>query len=56
MPLGEGTAIRYLGDASIRVRGLASGRSYEFSEVQAVQNVDTRDASSLLSTRFFRRA
>jgi hypothetical protein len=38
------------------VRGLASGRSYEFTVAQAVQSVDARDAASLLSTRFFRRA
>ena len=56
IPAGDGMAILYLGDAPIRVRGLATGRSYEFSGVQLIQNVDSRDASSLLSTRFFRRA
>ena len=49
-------SVRYLDDSPIRVRGLVSGTSYEFSSSSPVQPVDARDASSLLSTRFFRRA
>ena len=48
--------VRYLENSPIRVRGLASGMSYEFSGSRPVQAVDARDASSLLNTRFFRRA
>jgi hypothetical protein len=48
--------LRYLENSPIRVRGLVSGMSYEFSGAAPVQQVDARDASSLLSTRFFRRA
>jgi hypothetical protein len=49
-------SVRYLETSPIRVRGLVSGQSYEFSGVAPVQLVDARDASSLLNTRFFRRA
>lgn len=49
-------SIRYLENAPIRVRGLVSGLSYEFSGSHAIQPVDARDATSLLNTRFFRRA
>jgi hypothetical protein len=48
-------AIRYLERSPVRVQGLGTGRSYEFSPSQSVQNVDARDAASLLSTRFFSR-
>jgi hypothetical protein len=48
--------VRYLETSPIRVRGLATGRSYEFSGSRPIQQVDARDASSLLNTRFFRRA
>ncbi len=50
------TSVRYLENSSIRVRGLVSGGSYEFSGTTPIQQVDARDASSLLKTRFFRRA
>lgn len=49
-------SIRYLETSPIRVRGLVSGMNYEFSGSHPVQQVDARDASSLLNTRFFRRA
>jgi hypothetical protein len=49
-------SVRYLENSPIRVRGLVSGMSYEFSGSHPVQQVDARDASSLLNTRFFRRA
>ena len=48
--------IRYLETAPVRVKGLTTGQSYEFSGPQSVQTVDARDATSLLSTRFFSRA
>jgi len=48
--------VYYLETSPVRVQGLSTGRSYEFSSSQPVQNVDARDASSLLNTRFFRRA
>lgn len=49
-------SVRYLERSPIRVRGPVSGMSYEFSGSSPVQQVDARDASSLLNTRFFRRA
>jgi hypothetical protein len=49
-------SVRYLETSPIQVRGLVSGMSYAFSGSQPVQQVDPRDASSLLNTRFFRRA
>ena len=49
-------SIRYLENSPIRVRGPVSGMPYEFSGSRPVQQVDARDAPSLLSTRFFRRA
>ena len=51
-----GSSVRYLDKSPIRVRGLVTGMSYEFSGSHPVQQVDTRDAASLLNTRFFRRA
>ena len=50
------TALRYLENAPIRVRGPVSGKSYEFSASLSVQHVDPRDAPTLLNTRLFRRA
>jgi hypothetical protein len=49
-------SVRYLENSPIRVRGLVSGMAYEFSGSHPVEVVDARDASSLLNTRFFRRA
>jgi hypothetical protein len=49
-------AIRCLENAPVRVRGLATGRLYEFSVSDPVQRVDARDAPPLLNTRYFRRA
>ncbi len=49
-------SVRYLENSPIRVCGPASGMDYEFSGSRPVQLVDARDASSLLNTRFFRRA
>jgi hypothetical protein len=55
-PASQVVGLRYVENSPIRVRGLVSGVSYEFSGTRAVQEVDVRDASSLLNTRFFRRA
>lgn len=49
-------SVRYRENSPIRVRGTVSGRHYVFSNSRPVQLVDARDAASLLSTRFFRRA
>ncbi len=45
--------LQYGAQAAIRVRGLATGRVYEFSSTQRVQAVDERDAAALLQTRLF---
>ena len=47
--------LQYREQSPIRVRGLATGRVYEFSGKQPVQAVDERDAGALLQTRLFRR-
>lgn len=47
--------IQYKDQAAVQVRGLATGRAYAFSGAQPLQEVDPRDAPSLLQTRFFRR-
>jgi hypothetical protein len=49
-------SVRYLETSRIQVRGLVSGMSYAFSGSQPVQQVDPRDAASLLNTRYFRGA
>ena len=54
LPAGS-LPIRYVDTLPIRVRGLMTGRSYEFSAAQPVQSVDASDAASLLNTRYFRR-
>ena len=48
--------LRYVEKSPIQVRGQVSGRIYQFSGSQPVRAVDARDVSSLLRTRFFRRA
>src|SRR5215467_9568003 len=40
-------AMRYVQNAPVRVRGLASGLSYGFSGTHAVQTVDPRDVPGL---------
>ena len=55
-PTSHFLGLRYVDNSPIRVRGLVTGKCYEFSGARAVQEVDLRDASSLLNTRFFRRA
>src|SRR5262245_33334471 len=48
--------LQYRDQSQMRVRGLATGRVYEFSGSQPVQAVNQRDAAALLQTRLFRRA
>lgn len=55
-PASVQVAIQYLETSPIAVRGTATGRTYKFSAVQPVQLVESRDASALLSSRFFKRA
>lgn len=50
------TSIRYLENSPVRVLGPVSGLSYVFSGAHPIQQVDSRDAPSLLSTRLFRSA
>src|SRR6185436_11528348 len=45
--------LQYRDQSPIRVRGLATGRVYQFSGQQQVQAVDERDAAALLQTRLF---
>src|SRR5580765_2854278 len=52
---GSSIKIRSVEASPLRVRGLFTGRSYEFTSSQPVQSVDARDAASLLNTRYFRR-
>jgi hypothetical protein len=53
---GSFVAISYLERAPVRVQGLTSGRTYQFSASDPVCEVDVRDAFALLNTRYFRRA
>jgi hypothetical protein len=48
--------VQYTERSSVRVRGSATGRHYEFSGSNPVQAVDARDAPAMLATRFFRAA
>jgi len=59
-PISAGPAqspvrLQYKEHSPIQVRGLATGRVYRFSGSQPLQEVDERDAASLLQTPFFRR-
>ena len=47
-------ALRYTDNASVKVKGPATGREYDFSSTQPTQNVDPRDARLLVRSRFFR--
>ncbi|MGP8252065.1 MAG: hypothetical protein ACLQHF_08530 [Terracidiphilus sp.] len=49
-------AIHYLESSPVAVRGAASGRMYRFSSALPVQQVESRDVSTMLSSRFFKRA
>jgi len=47
-------SLRYSESSPIRVRGPVTGRQYDFSGSHPVQAVDSRDATALVRTRFFR--
>ena len=55
VPKDTSVYVQYREQSPIQVRGLATGRVYQFSGTQPVQAVDERDASALLQTRLFRR-
>jgi hypothetical protein len=46
--------VRYSGQPQVYVRGPVTGNLYPFSPQEPVQAVDNRDATSLLSSRYFR--
>jgi len=46
----------FCGHASASVRGSVTGQLYQFSRLEPVQAVDSRDAMPMLRTRLFRRA
>ena len=48
--------VRYLDAVPVAVDGRYTGKRYLFSRVSPVQEMDTRDADGLLSTRYFREA
>jgi len=54
--LSTPVSLRYLRNSPIRVRGAATGRSYDFSASRQTQPVDRRDLPGLLRTGFFRQA
>jgi len=56
LALSTPVSIRYLRNSPIRVRGAASGRTYDFSASRQTQPVDRRDLPGLLRTGFFRQA
>jgi hypothetical protein len=47
-------ALRYTESSPVRVRGPVTGRQYDFSGSHPVQAVDSRDATALVRTLFFR--
>lgn len=55
VPHSLGVALEYTERARILVRGLATGRTYEFSAARRAQTVDAADVPPLLRTGFFRR-
>ena len=54
LPFDESLRIYYRGDQPLEVRGGATGKVYQFSELTRVQPVDPRDAVFLLSSKHFR--
>ena len=48
--------LRYTESAPVLITGAVTGKRYQFSSAHALQQVDERDAASLLQTAFFRRA
>jgi hypothetical protein len=55
-PARASVSLRYIETTPILVRGPATGRNYPFSSSSPVQEVDARDATALLRTRFFRQS
>ena len=54
IPAESSVRLQYKDQSPIQVRGLATGLIYSFSGAQSMQEVDQRDAPSLLQTRYFR--
>ncbi len=52
--LGTPATLQYLKSSPIRVRGLVSGRQYDFSSSRPAQSVDRRDLPGMLRTGLFR--
>ena len=44
----------YCGKYSVQIRGAVTGRSYQFPKSSPIQQVDPRDAASMMQTRMFR--
>jgi hypothetical protein len=53
VPSDASVYLQYKEQSPIQVRGLATGRVYQFSGKQPVQAVDERDAPPLVQTRLF---
>jgi hypothetical protein len=47
------TKVRFTQKAAVLIRGAVTGRHYQFHEGAYSQQVDTRDASVLVKTRYF---
>jgi hypothetical protein len=52
--LSAPATLQYLKNSPIRLRGLVTGRQYEFSSSRPAQPVDHRDLPGFLRTGFFR--
>jgi hypothetical protein len=50
----SGTALRYLGDDEVLLRGPRTGKVYRFSQDAPVITVASADFDALLKTRLFR--
>jgi hypothetical protein len=49
-----GLNLRYFGQQPVNIRGAATGNLYQFSNIQPVRPVDSKDAVFLLGNRMFR--
>ena len=58
MPADSGPSVRiaFTPQASVLIRGPATGRHYQFNPGAQTQAVDPRDAASLLKSGYFRLA
>jgi hypothetical protein len=54
--LSTPATLHYLKNSPVRVRGMVSGKHYEFSNSRPAQPVDRRDLPGLLRTGLFRQA